>query len=162
MLVKEGIRKAKKRRHNYAWTRSRLSAIGRREVGLISQRVAGEMAPGHTPHYIVLIFLWIVCVIVTVIAFFAILFTGRYPRNLFDFNVGALRWTWGVSFYSYSALAADQYLPFTMKHREYPATLQVKCPEWLSRGLVLVKRWPPAIPHFAIVGSVPGWLGTSL
>ncbi len=55
------------------------------------------------PHYIVLFFLWIAYFVVTVIAFFAILFTARYPRELFEFNVGVLRWTWRVGFYGYSA-----------------------------------------------------------
>src|SRR4051794_41909102 len=46
------------------------------------------------PHYVVLLFLHIAYVVVTVIAFFAILFTGKYPRGLFDFNVGGMRWRW--------------------------------------------------------------------
>jgi len=112
------------------------------------------------PHYFILMFLLIAFCVVWVIAFFAILFTGKYPRGLFDFNVGVLRWTWRVGFYSYQALGTDKYPPFTLESvDDYPADLQVEYPEKLSQGLVLVKWWLLAIPHLIIVGLFQGGYG---
>ena len=109
------------------------------------------------PHYIVLAFLWIAFVVLTVVAFFAILFTARYPRGIFEFNVGVLRWTWRVAFYSYGALGTDRYPPFTLgESPDYPATLDIAYPDELSRGLVLVKWWLLAIPHYLVVGVLTG------
>jgi Domain of unknown function (DUF4389) len=109
------------------------------------------------PHYVVLAFLGVAAFVLTVIAFFAILFTGRYPRSIFDFNVAVLRWWWRVGFYGYSALGTDQYPPFTFDvAAEYPATLEIPYPERLSRRLVLVKWWLLAIPHYLIVAVLIG------
>nr|WP_024805053.1 DUF4389 domain-containing protein [Nocardia sp. BMG51109] len=108
------------------------------------------------PHYIILFFLWIAFVVLTVVAGFAILFTGRYPRGIFDFNVGVMRWSWRVQFYSYAALGTDRYPPFTLRSTEYPADLQVDYPDRLSRGLVLVKWWLLAIPHYLVVSAMIG------
>ena len=109
------------------------------------------------PHVIVLFFLWIAFTVLSVVAFFAILFTARYPRPVFDFNVGVLRWTWRVNYYSYSALGTDQYPPFTLAEvPDNPAQLHVPYPEHLSRGLVLVKWWLLALPHLLIVGLLVG------
>jgi len=112
------------------------------------------------PHYIVLAFLWIAFVVVCIIAFFAILFTGKYPKGLFTFNAGVLRWTWRVGFYSYSALATDKYPPFSLEPDDkYPADLNIEYPEKLSRGLVLIKWWLLAIPHYIVLAFIQGGAG---
>lgn len=109
------------------------------------------------PHYILLFFLGIAFAVLTVVAFFAILFTGRYPRGIFEFNVGVMRWSWRVAFWSYSALGTDRYPPFSLGPEPgYPATLEVAAPEHLSRGLVLVKWWLLAIPHYIVVSILTG------
>ena len=132
-------------------------------------RLAGDLDPATSrglwlvkwllaiPHFVVLFFLWIAFVVLTVVAFFAILVTGRYPRAIFEFNAGVLRWTWRVGFYAYSALGTDRYPPFTLGEApEYPARLSVAYPASLSRGLVLVKSWLLALPHLLIVGVFTG------
>jgi hypothetical protein len=115
------------------------------------------------PHFIVLFFLWVAFVVVTVVAFFAILFTGQYPRSLFDFNVGVMRWSWRVNYYGYWALGTDHYPPFTLDEvADHPAHLDVAYPERLSRGLIFVK-WLLALPHLLLSAIFVGgglWLGT--
>ena len=108
------------------------------------------------PHVILLAFLWIAFVITTIVAWFAILFTGKYPAAIFTFNVGVLRWGWRVAFYAFSAIGTDRYPPFTLAATDYPTDIEVDYPERLSRGLVLVKSWLLAIPHLLIVAAFSG------
>jgi hypothetical protein len=132
-------------------------------------RLEGRLDPGLSrwlwlvkwllaiPHFIVLALLWIAFAVLTVVAFFAILFTARYPKGIFEFNLGVLRWTWRVAFYSYGALGTDRYPPFSLgAEPDYPATLDVIYPGELSRGVVLVKWWLLAIPHYLILGVFLG------
>jgi len=65
------------------------------------------------PHYIVLVFLWLAAFFSIIFAWFAILFTGRYPRGIFDFLVGVGRWTNRVSAYAL-LLVTDRYPPFSL------------------------------------------------
>ncbi|MFC6079804.1 DUF4389 domain-containing protein [Sphaerisporangium aureirubrum] len=113
------------------------------------------------PHVLVLIPLWIAFVVLSFVALVAIVITGRYPRAIFDFNLGVMRWSWRVSYYGYEGLGTDRYPPFTLADVPgYPARLDIDYPPRLHRGLALVK-WLLAVPHLVIVGILFGggpWL----
>lgn len=112
------------------------------------------------PHFLCLAGLWIAMSVLTIIAGFSILFGARYPRGIFDFNVGVIRWTWRVAFYGANAFGTDRYPPFRLRSDpDYPADFHVDYPERLSRGLVLVKWWLLAIPQYLVVGILAGGLG---
>ena len=132
-------------------------------------RVEGELAPALNrwlwlvkwllaiPHFICLFVLLIGAVLSSVAAFFALLFTGRYPRRLFAYNLGVLRWAWRVGFYSYSALGTDRYPPFSLgEEPDYPARLDIDYPERQRRGLPLIGWWFVGVPQYVIAGALAG------
>jgi hypothetical protein len=100
------------------------------------------------PHYLIIYALNIVFEIISLIAFFAILFTGAYPRSLFDFAVNTQRWR--MNLVAYVMLIRDEYPPFSFEPGLYPVTFEVDYPTNLQRFAPLYK-WILAIPHFIIV-----------
>jgi hypothetical protein len=109
------------------------------------------------PHFLVLAALWFVFAVATIGAWFAILFTGRYPLSIFDFNVGVLRWSWRVMHYcGTGGLGTDRYPPFSLDPQPGDdARLDIAYPDHLSRGLIFVK-WLLLVPHWIIVALIVG------
>ena len=108
------------------------------------------------PHYFVLFFLFIGVFFAKIIAFFAVLITGRYPEGIFNFVTGVLRWSWNVTAYVY--LLTDKYPPFALdQDPAYPAELEIAYPaEGVNRWRPLV-HWLLIIPY-AIVAGVLSYL----
>jgi hypothetical protein len=96
------------------------------------------------PHFLVVLALGYAVAAITVVAFFAILFTRRYPRGLFNLVVGVNRWGANVTAYTY--LFRDEYPPFSVEAGRYPVLYEVDYPERLNRWLIFVK-WLLVIPH---------------
>jgi hypothetical protein len=101
------------------------------------------------PHLIIVYLLQGVASILVFIAFFAILFTKKWPRGLFDFTVQIERWTANTFAYGF-LLFRDEYPPFSGEVGEYPVTLEIDYDDDLSRWMIFVK-WLLAIPHFIVL-----------
>jgi hypothetical protein len=108
------------------------------------------------PHVIVLVFLWTGLAVLTVVAYLAVLFTGRCPAAIAAYHTGVLRWTWRVGYHGYQALGTDRYPPFTLADvPDYPARLTVtehpRPPRWLP-----LVAWLFAVPHILLVAALTG------
>ena len=113
------------------------------------------------PHYPILIGLYLLYPLVTIAAGVAILFTGRYPRPLFDFNVGVLRWSWRLMNYRFPMNSTDKYPPFTLASvPDYPADLEVDYPQSLTNRAVLLQRWLLGLPQIILCWAMEPFLQT--
>ena len=101
------------------------------------------------PHFIIVSLLQAVNSVLVLIAFFAILFTKKWPRGLFDFSVQIQRWSANVIVYGIT-LQRDEYPPFSGDAGQYPVTLDVEYREDLSRWMIFVK-WLLVIPHVIVL-----------
>jgi uncharacterized protein DUF4389 len=102
------------------------------------------------PHLIILTALGIALWVTTIIAFFSILITTKYPEGLFKFAVGVTRWSENATAYMF--LLRDEYPPFSMDAGQYSVVFEADYPTDLNRWLPLIK-WLLVLP-VAIVGLV--------
>ena len=113
------------------------------------------------PHFICLWFLSLPTIVTTPLSWLAVVILGRYPRFLWSYHTGLLRWGWRIGFYAYGAGNTDQYPPFSFESRDdYPADLEIEFPESSSR-LTGFFRWILIIPHWiisAILADIAGIL----
>jgi hypothetical protein len=104
------------------------------------------------PHYFALFFVGIGACVVVIISFFAVLFTGRWPRGMFDFLVGTFRWGYRVA--AYVHLMTDAYPPFSLADDpNYPVRLTIDYPERVANWRPLV-QWLLAIPYLLVAGII--------
>jgi len=135
--------------------------------GLLILRLLFGFIYVSIPHGFVLLFRGIASGFLTFLAWWAILFTGKYPQKWHAFNVGTSRWRWRLRSYFITPLGTsgltDVYPPFTgMPKDEHPATFDIVYPEKSSRGLLLLRTFFGVfyvlIPHglillFRILGA---------
>ena len=109
------------------------------------------------PHFFVLAFVGIGAFFVAIYAFFAVLFTGRWPRGAFDFLVGTIRWVYRVM--AYFHLMTDAYPPFSLADDpDYPVRLNIEYPEHIANWRPLV-QWLLAIPYLLVAGVLYWFTG---
>ena len=102
------------------------------------------------PHIVVLWFFSLPTIATIPVSWLAVVILGRYPRFLWAYHTGLLRWGWRVGFYGYAAGNTDQYPPFSFDSRdEFPADLEIEYAETSSR-LTGFFRWILIIPHWII------------
>jgi uncharacterized protein DUF4389 len=101
------------------------------------------------PHFIIVYLLQLVGSVMAFIAFFAILFTKRWPRGMFDFMVQIQRWSMNTVAYAVT-LQRDEYPPFSGDAGEYPVLLEIDYDENLSRWQIFLK-WLFALPHLIVL-----------